>query len=215
MILRLFSTWFVGITSPADAWNPPSLHKLLGAVPKDQVWCVCQGEEFLSGCPIGVVRKLDVSENSGFSPQISHFNRVFHYFHHPFWGVSLFLETPNWWKKCGKIAVGSHGNNPNFLNMLPEFESCAMPPGASFEWRQPPRTGPERTRIFIQHVPRTFARMFTLLHISLATLFYVIWILVLISMKNQLHWDCLMNHCESVPFYFSFFSFRRKKTNQK
>jgi len=21
-------------------------------------------------------------------------NRVFHYFHHPFWGVSLFLETP-------------------------------------------------------------------------------------------------------------------------
>ena len=30
--------------------------------------------------------KLDVSENSGFSPQIIHFNRVFHYFHHPFWG---------------------------------------------------------------------------------------------------------------------------------
>lgn len=50
---------------------------------------------------------------------------------------------------------------------------------------------------------------------SLATLFYVIWILVLISMKNQLHWDCLMNHCESVPFYFSFFSLRRKNTNQK
>ena len=25
-------------------------------------------------------------------PQIIHFNRVFHYFHHPFW-VTLFLET--------------------------------------------------------------------------------------------------------------------------
>ena len=37
---------------------------------------------------------MDVSENSGFYPQIIHFNRVFHYFHHPFWGVSLFLETP-------------------------------------------------------------------------------------------------------------------------
>ena len=37
---------------------------------------------------------MDVSENSGFSPQIIHFNGVFHYFHHPFWGVSLFLETP-------------------------------------------------------------------------------------------------------------------------
>ena len=30
---------------------------------------------------------MDVSENSGFSPQIIHFNRVFHYFHHPFLGV--------------------------------------------------------------------------------------------------------------------------------
>ena len=29
---------------------------------------------------------IDVSKNSGFSPQIIHFNRVFHYFHHPFWG---------------------------------------------------------------------------------------------------------------------------------
>ena len=29
------------------------------------------------------------------TPQIIHFNRVFHYFHHPFWGpTSLFLETP-------------------------------------------------------------------------------------------------------------------------
>ena len=33
----------------------------------------------------------------GFSPQIIPFvHRVFHYFHHTFWGVSLFLETPTW-----------------------------------------------------------------------------------------------------------------------
>ena len=33
-------------------------------------------------------------ENSGFSPQISsHFNRVFHYFHHPFWGTPIFGNT--------------------------------------------------------------------------------------------------------------------------
>ena len=31
---------------------------------------------------------MDVSENSRFSPQIIHFNRVFHYFHHPLWGFS-------------------------------------------------------------------------------------------------------------------------------
>ena len=30
-------------------------------------------------------------------PQISHFDRVVHYFHPPFWGsVPLFLETPRW-----------------------------------------------------------------------------------------------------------------------
>ena len=32
----------------------------------------------------------------GFPPQIIHFNRFFHYFHHPFWGPTLFLETPNY-----------------------------------------------------------------------------------------------------------------------
>ena len=36
---------------------------------------------------------MDVSENSGFSPQIIHFNRVFHYFHHPFWGPTIFAKT--------------------------------------------------------------------------------------------------------------------------
>ena len=34
------------------------------------------------------------SENSGFSPQIVHFNRIFHYFHHPFWGTPIFGNTP-------------------------------------------------------------------------------------------------------------------------
>ena len=38
---------------------------------------------------------LDVSKNSGSgTPHIIHFNRVFHYFHHPFWGFSHdFWET--------------------------------------------------------------------------------------------------------------------------
>ena len=37
---------------------------------------------------------MDVSKNSGFSPQIIHFNRVFHYFHHPFWGYPCFGKHP-------------------------------------------------------------------------------------------------------------------------
>ena len=36
---------------------------------------------------------MDVSENSGLSPQIIHFNRVFHYFNHPFWGTPIFGNT--------------------------------------------------------------------------------------------------------------------------
>ena len=35
----------------------------------------------------------DVSENSGFYPQIIHLNRVFHYFHQPFWGTPFFGNT--------------------------------------------------------------------------------------------------------------------------
>ena len=38
---------------------------------------------------------LDVSENSGkIPPKSSIFNRVFHDFHHPFWGVSPYFWNP-------------------------------------------------------------------------------------------------------------------------
>ena len=38
---------------------------------------------------------MDVSENSGFSPQIIHFNKVFHHriINHPFWGTSILGNT--------------------------------------------------------------------------------------------------------------------------
>ena len=36
---------------------------------------------------------MDVSLNGGFSPQIIHFNRVFHYFHHPYWGTTILGNT--------------------------------------------------------------------------------------------------------------------------
>jgi len=36
---------------------------------------------------------MGVSKNRGFSPQIIHFNRVFHYFHHPFWGSPIVGNT--------------------------------------------------------------------------------------------------------------------------
>ena len=33
------------------------------------------------------------TKNRGFYPQIIHFNRVFPYFHHPFWGTTIFGNT--------------------------------------------------------------------------------------------------------------------------
>ena len=35
---------------------------------------------------------MGVSKNRG-TPKSSHFNRVFHYLHHPFWGTSIFGNT--------------------------------------------------------------------------------------------------------------------------
>ena len=49
---------------------------------------------------------MDVSENSGFSPQIIHFNRVFHDFHHPFWGVlPLFFGVPPIWSQQNQLSL--------------------------------------------------------------------------------------------------------------
>ena len=53
---------------------------------------------------------MDVSKNSGFSPPNHPFkNRVFHYFHHPFWGFSpYFWEHPYVYvgfRFCGSSAL--------------------------------------------------------------------------------------------------------------
>ena len=47
------------------------------------------------GCPAGIGCIWMISPlYRWFSPQIIPFNRVFHYFHHPFWGTSIFGNTP-------------------------------------------------------------------------------------------------------------------------
>ena len=43
---------------------------------------------------------VDVSENSGFPPKSPHFDRVFHYFHHPFWG-----KHPYFWKHPCRVCT--------------------------------------------------------------------------------------------------------------
>ena len=50
--------------------------------------------ELRDRCSYAFERKtyMDVSKNSGFSPQIIHSNRVF-YYNHPFWGTPIFGNT--------------------------------------------------------------------------------------------------------------------------
>ena len=65
------------------------------------------------GKPRGAERHMGVSENSGFSPQIIHFNRVFHYFHRPFWGVFAYFWSSTHMSfrrrfACFPVQCGEH-----------------------------------------------------------------------------------------------------------
>ena len=74
---------------------------------------------------------MGVSQNSGVSPQIIHFNRVFHYFHHPFWGYHDFWKYPysSSMMICffGNLALLSKSSISNFQsqpsNPIPTFKS--------------------------------------------------------------------------------------------
>ena len=56
---------------------------------------------------------MGVSKNYGFSPQIIHFNRLFHYIHHPFWGTPIFGNN--------HIPVHIWGENMDSLGFEEEF----------------------------------------------------------------------------------------------
>ena len=49
------------------------------------------------------LQDVSVSKNRGKTSQIIHFNRVFHYFHHPFWGV----KSPYFWFNTHVLPVGT------------------------------------------------------------------------------------------------------------
>ena len=64
---------------------------------------------FHDPCITCCYQKVGVSENSGFPPQIIHFNRVFHDFHHPFWGPTpIFGVTPK--ARCPPALKNRHFN---------------------------------------------------------------------------------------------------------
>ena len=77
---------------------------------------ICKGTLKAISCPGDVARAthMDVSENSG-TPKSSilfHFNRVFHFFHHPFWGSPIFGNT--------HIYIYIHAWNPLMTFVLIE-----------------------------------------------------------------------------------------------
>ena len=73
----------------ASRWLPPASSGLLDV-----------SSFLVKSCPVGlfsavfVWKHMDVSENSGcFPPNHPFVHRVFHYFHHPFWGTIIFGNT--------------------------------------------------------------------------------------------------------------------------
>ena len=75
---------------------------------------------------------VGVSENGGFPPQIIPCrNRVFHHFHHPFWGkISIFLETPTIFQNPGRKlhGISSHRGPRKQLRLsLPEAPVISLP----------------------------------------------------------------------------------------
>ena len=55
--------------------------------------CSTGGEKFLLDGKNPTKNKWVFPKIAGFPPKSSHFNRVFHYFHHPFWGILIFGNT--------------------------------------------------------------------------------------------------------------------------
>ena len=77
-----------------------------------------QNEEFQMG-------HMDVSENSwGKSPpNHPHFNRVFHYFHHPFWGIYpyFWISTHMFEKVASPLRPLGGGNSKIFVIFIPKI----------------------------------------------------------------------------------------------
>ena len=69
---------------------------------KVAIWIRGHDKPWHMGVAPSILSSWYISENSWFSSQIIHVNRVFHYFHHPFWGTSVAKTTcpdtylPDW-----------------------------------------------------------------------------------------------------------------------
>ena len=99
-------------------------------------------------CHIGVSNP----KIGGFTPQIIHFNRVFHYFHHPFWGFPIIFGNihigvepkiggfyhPKWmvkimehpilkWMIWGVKTTPIFGSTPIYLTVLPGSLTASFP----------------------------------------------------------------------------------------
>ncbi len=62
-----------------------------------------------------------------FTPQIIHFYRLFHYFHHPFWGTTIFGNN--------------HITNPNKQHFC-QRKSLKFIVDFSIKFESPPKMGP-------------------------------------------------------------------------
>ena len=77
---------------------------------------------------------MGVSENSGFYHQIIHFNRVFHYLNHPFWGTPIFGNThiivggiytwSLWLEESKQLQIWCWGKDPKSFSAACEVHTA-------------------------------------------------------------------------------------------
>ena len=72
---------------------------------------------------------MGISKNSGVSPQIIHFHRIFHYFHHPFWGVPPHI--------FGSTSICSEVSHVSMLQAAASQHSVSPSPSHPARGRKP------------------------------------------------------------------------------
>ena len=83
---------------------------------------LCRAFEEILESAIFYLQKMGVSRNRGFSPQIIHFNRVFHY-KPSILGYPYFWKHPRWLvRKTGSISVIPLEFLGNWVNMIQKYQ---------------------------------------------------------------------------------------------
>ena len=168
------NTFWRGRTSVEKKYKDWQLKPILtlgtGTLPKG-IYSPLPEETFANICEWNSIfsMEMDVSQNSGFSPQIIHFNRFFQYFHHPFWGTRtfgntqmMFVQLPCFpFFKNFQHQEGHTSNPPTLLSLKKGIQERSQVTATFFQLATPSK---RKSCIFHHSVSEIFIFQFHQLH---------------------------------------------------